>query len=136
MLQVRTPQFGNGHAIHDENLLRWGSSPWAILSAVEEIRPHGKAARWLVPFMGGFSVLGLLILVSSIAMHLSPRTEGFGGTMFAIGAVGVAYLVLWLRNACLFTGLHSSKADAGFEDDPHCKPQLLLGPTSYSWQTC
>jgi hypothetical protein len=54
--------------------------------------------------MGGLSGLGLLILVSSIAMHLSPRAEGFGGTMFAIGALGVAYLLLWLRNARLLAG--------------------------------
>jgi hypothetical protein len=79
-------------------------SPRAILSAVEEIRPQGTGARRLVPFMGGLSALGLLILVSSIAMHLSPRTEGFGGTMFAIGALGVAYLLLWLRNARLLAG--------------------------------
>ena len=76
----------------------------AILSAVEEIRPQGTRARRLVPFMAGLSVLGLLILVSSIAMHLPPRTEGFGGTMFAIGALGVAYLLLWLRNSRLLAG--------------------------------
>ncbi len=81
-----------------------GVPPRAILSAVEEIRPQGTGARKLVPFMGGLSALGLLILVSSIAMHLSPRTEGFGGTMFAIGALGVVYLWLWLRNARLLAG--------------------------------
>jgi hypothetical protein len=81
-----------------------GGSPRAILSAVEEIRPQGTGARRLVPFMGGLSALGLLILISSTAMHLSPRTEGFGGTMFAIGALGVAYLSLWLRNARLLAG--------------------------------
>lgn len=81
-----------------------GGPPRAILSAVEEIRPQGKGARRLVPLMGGLSVLGLLILMSSIAMHLSPRTEGFGGTMFAIGALGVAYLLLWLRNARVLAG--------------------------------
>ncbi len=54
--------------------------------------------------MGGLSALGLLILVSSIALHISTRTEGFGGTMFAIGALGVAYLLLWLRNARLLAG--------------------------------
>jgi hypothetical protein len=71
---------------------------------VEEIRPQGTGARRLVPFMGGLSALGLLVLVSSIAMDLSPRTEGFGGTMFAAGAVGVAYLLIWLRNARLLAG--------------------------------
>jgi hypothetical protein len=54
--------------------------------------------------MGGLSALGLLILVSSIAMHLSPRTKGFGGTLFAIGGLGVAYLLLWLGNARLLVG--------------------------------
>jgi hypothetical protein len=54
--------------------------------------------------MGGLSVLGLLILVLSLALHISPRTEGFGGTMFAIGALGVAYLLLWLRNARVLAG--------------------------------
>jgi hypothetical protein len=81
-----------------------GRFPRAILSAVEEIRPQGTAARRLVPFMGGLSALGLLILVLSLALHISPRTEGFGGTMFAIGAVGVAYLLLWLRNARVLAG--------------------------------
>ena len=65
---------------------------------MEEISPQGTAARRLLPFRGGLSALGLLILVSSIAMHLSPRTGGSGGTMFAIGALAVAYLLLWLRN--------------------------------------
>jgi hypothetical protein len=54
--------------------------------------------------MGGLSALGLLILVSSLAMHLSGRTEGAGGTMFAIGALAAAYLLLWLRNARLLAG--------------------------------
>jgi hypothetical protein len=76
----------------------------AILSAVEEIRPQGTGARRLVPVMGGLSALGLLILASSLAMHRSGRTEGIGGTMFAIGALGVAYLLLWLRNARLLAG--------------------------------
>ena len=71
---------------------------------MEEIRPQGTAARRLVPFMGGLSALGLLILVSSVGMHLSARTEGLGGTMFAVGALALAYLVLWLRNACLLAG--------------------------------
>ncbi len=81
-----------------------GGSPRAILSAVEEIRPQGTAARRLVAFMGGLSALGLLILVSSLSMHLSSRAEGTGGTMFAIGALAVAYLLLWLRNARLLVG--------------------------------
>lgn len=81
-----------------------GGLPQAILSAVEEIRPQGTAARRLVPFMGGLSALGLLILMSSLGMHLSARTEGIGGTMFAVGASGLAYLLLWLRNARLLTG--------------------------------
>ncbi len=81
-----------------------GRSPKAILSAVEEIRPQGTAARRLVPFMGGLSALGLLILLSSLEMHLSARTEGIGGTMFAVGALALAYLLLWLRNARLLTG--------------------------------
>jgi hypothetical protein len=84
--------------------VRGGWSPPGYPRAVEEIRPQGTGARRLVPFMGGLSALGLLILISSIAMHLSPRTEGFGGTMFAIGALGVAYLSLWLRNARLLAG--------------------------------
>jgi hypothetical protein len=54
--------------------------------------------------MGGLSALGLLILVSSLAMHLSARSEGIGGTMFAIGALAVVYLLLWLRNARLLAG--------------------------------
>lgn len=73
-------------------------------SAVEEIRPQGTAARQLVPFMAGFSALGLLILVSSFAMHHPARTEATGGTMFATGALAVAYLLLWLRNARLIAG--------------------------------
>jgi len=81
-----------------------GSSPRAILSPVEEIRPQGTAARRLVPFMAGLSALGLLILVSSLAIHLSSRTEGIGGTMFATGALAVVYLLLWLRNAGLLAG--------------------------------
>ncbi len=81
-----------------------GGSPRAILSAVEEIRPQGTGARRLVPFMSGLSALGLLILVSSLAMHLSARTEGFGGTMFAVGGLAVVYLLLWLRNARLLAG--------------------------------
>jgi hypothetical protein len=81
-----------------------GGSPPAILSAVEEIRPQGTRARRLVTFLGGLSALGLLILIVSIALHLSPRTEGYGATMFASGALGVAYLSLWLRNACLLAG--------------------------------
>lgn len=81
-----------------------GRFPLAILSAMEEIRPQGTAARRLVPFMGGLSALGLLILVFSLVLHISARTEGFGGTMFAIGALGVAFLVLWLRNARLLAG--------------------------------
>jgi hypothetical protein len=76
----------------------------ANLIAVEEIRPQGTGARRLVPFMGGLSALGGLILAASIAMHLSPRTEGFGATLCAAGAVGVAYLLLWLRNARLLAG--------------------------------
>ncbi len=71
---------------------------------MEEIRPQGTAARRLVPFMGGLSALGLLILLSSREMHLSARTEGIGGTMFAVGALALAYLLLWLRNARLLTG--------------------------------
>ena len=71
---------------------------------MEEIRPQGTAARRLVPVMGGLSALGLLILVLSLALHISARTEGFGGTMFAIGALGVAYLMLWLRNARVLAG--------------------------------
>jgi hypothetical protein len=54
--------------------------------------------------MGGLSTFGLLILAFSPALHISARTEGFGGTMFAIGALGVAYLLLWLRNARLLAG--------------------------------
>jgi len=54
--------------------------------------------------MGGLSALGLLILLSSREMHLSARTEGIGGTMFAVGALALAYLLLWLRNARLLTG--------------------------------
>ncbi len=71
---------------------------------MEEIHPQGTAARRLVPFMGGLSALGLLILLSSREMHLSARTEGIGGTMFAVGALALAYLLLWLRNARLLTG--------------------------------
>ncbi|GAC1662142.1 MAG: hypothetical protein NVS9B15_25580 [Acidobacteriaceae bacterium] len=71
---------------------------------MEEIRPQGTAARRLVPFMGGLSALGLLILGSSIAMHLSVRAEGAGMTMFAVGALAVAYHLLWLRNARLIAG--------------------------------
>lgn len=71
---------------------------------MEEIRPQGTAARRLVPFMGGLSALGLLILVSSLAVHLSARTEGIGGSMFATGGLAVAYLLLWLRNARLLAG--------------------------------
>ena len=78
--------------------------PRTILSAVEEIRPQGTAARRLVPFMGGLSALGLLILVFSFALHISARTEGFGGTMFVIGALGLVYLLLWLRNARVLAG--------------------------------
>jgi hypothetical protein len=54
--------------------------------------------------MGGFSALGALILAASMAMHLSPRTEGFGATLCAAGAVGVAYVLLWLRNSRLLAG--------------------------------
>ncbi|HXJ49165.1 MAG TPA: hypothetical protein VNF91_08355 [Candidatus Acidoferrum sp.] len=71
---------------------------------MEEIRPQGTAARRLVPFMGGLSALGLLILVFSLALNISARTEGFGGTMFAVGGLGVVYLLLWQRNARLLAG--------------------------------
>lgn len=81
-----------------------GRFPRAILSAVEEIRPQGTAARRLVPFMAGLSALGLLILMFSLALHISARTEGLGETMFAIGALSVVYLLLWLRNARLLAG--------------------------------
>src|SRR5260370_7101981 len=75
-----------------------GGSPRAILPVVEEIRPQGTGARRLVPFMGGLSALGLLILVSSLALHLSTRTEGLGGTMFGVGRLGGVYLFLLLPN--------------------------------------
>src|SRR5260370_30122374 len=81
-----------------------GGSPRAILPVVEEIRPQGTGARRLVHLMGGLSALGLLILVSSLALHLSTRTEGLGGTMFGVGGLGVVYLLLWLRNARLLAG--------------------------------
>ena len=71
---------------------------------MQEIRPQGTAARRLVRFMGGLSALGLLILVFSFAINLPARAEGIGGTMFAIGALAVAYLLLWLHNARLLTG--------------------------------
>jgi hypothetical protein len=71
---------------------------------VEEIRPQGTAARRLIPFIGGLSALGLLILVFSFATHLPARAEGIGGTMFAVGALALAYLLLWLRNARLLAG--------------------------------
>jgi len=71
---------------------------------MEEILPQGTGARRLVPFMLGLSALGLVLLLSSIALHFSSRTEGFGGTMFAGGAFGAAYLLLWLRNARLLAG--------------------------------
>jgi hypothetical protein len=48
--------------------------------------------------MGGLAALGLLILVFSLATRIPA---GAGGTMFAIGALAVAYLLLWLRNARL-----------------------------------
>lgn len=90
--------------MHGIGTFTGGLFPLGILSAVEEIRPRGTAARRLVPFMVGLSTLGLLILVSSLAMHLSARTEASGGTMFAIGALAVVYLLLWLRNARLLAG--------------------------------
>lgn len=46
----------------------------------------------------------------SIAMHLPAGAEGIGGTMFAIGAVAIAYLLLWLRNARLLAGVRSYRS--------------------------
>jgi hypothetical protein len=71
---------------------------------VDEIRPQGTMARKMVPFMAGLSGIGLLILLSGLAARLSARTEAMGGTMCAVGALAVVYLLLWLRNARLLVG--------------------------------
>ncbi len=76
----------------------------AILPSVDDVRPQGARARSLVPFMAGLSALGLVILGSSLAMHLSARTEATGGAMFAVGGLAVGYLMLWIRNARLLVG--------------------------------
>jgi hypothetical protein len=74
------------------------------LRAVEELVPQGQTARRLLPFMAGLSAFGLLVLASSFALRLSARTEGYGGTLFAVGSIGVLYLWLWIRNARLLVG--------------------------------
>lgn len=54
--------------------------------------------------MAGLSAFGLLVLASSLALRLSPRTAGFGGTLFVAGGLGALYLWLWIRNARLLVG--------------------------------
>ena len=71
---------------------------------MEELAPQGIAARRLLPFMGGLSGLGALVLASSLAAHLSSRSVGTGATIFAIGAFAAAFLWLWLRNSRLLVG--------------------------------
>lgn len=78
----------------------FGGAP-DTLRGMDELAPEGLGARRLLPFLAGLSVLGLLILAASIAFQLPARLEGFGGTMFGAGGLGVVYLWLWLRNARL-----------------------------------
>lgn len=54
--------------------------------------------------MAGLSGLGALILVSSLGAHLSARTMGYGGTMFAVGGLAAIYLWMWARNSRLLVG--------------------------------
>ena len=71
---------------------------------MEELVPQGQGARRLVPFMAGLSALGLVMLTAAVAAGGPPRVQGYGASLFAVGALAVLYLLLWLRNARLVIG--------------------------------